>query len=142
MNRTLALGTGIALSVFLLETQLFPFRVDNPPVSQEPVWDSPKTKFLARGAIFDRHFSEVRVPWYGHVAPVGWLMRSHVREGGTYVDFSKMDRSQSATCTSREEIRDAQMSPGLYTKLHPTARPTPEELNTLVQGPDRTRNAF
>jgi hypothetical protein len=52
MNRTLALGTGIALSVFLLETQLFPFRVDNPRCEPRAGLGQPENQVPCTGCDF------------------------------------------------------------------------------------------
>ena len=80
MNRTLWMPV-VAVFVLLFAIQLVPYRVENPPVTGEPAWDSPTTEALARKACFDCHSNQVRVPWYGHIAPASWLVTQHVNEG-------------------------------------------------------------
>ena len=46
----------------------------NPPVEQEPAWDSPQTRSLAERACFVCHSNETTLPWYRNVAPVSWLV--------------------------------------------------------------------
>src|SRR5687767_12746271 len=50
----------------------------NPPIIAEPLWDSPRTRELARRACFDCHSNETRWPWYANVAPFSWVMQNHV----------------------------------------------------------------
>ena len=45
----------------------------NPPVAQEPSWDSTETRALAERACFDCHSNETVWPWYSNIAPVSWL---------------------------------------------------------------------
>jgi len=45
----------------------------NPPVAQEPIWDSPQTRELARRACFDCHSNETMWPWYSNIAPISWI---------------------------------------------------------------------
>ena len=60
----------VAVGGFLL-IQFVPFGRDhtNPPVVQEPKWDSPATRELAKRACFDCHSNETVWPWYSNIAP-------------------------------------------------------------------------
>ena len=49
--------------------QLVPYRVDNPPVKQEPAWDSPQTRKLAVAACYDCHSNETDTYWWEDIAP-------------------------------------------------------------------------
>ena len=129
------LGGAVAL---LLAIQLVPYRAYNPPVTREPVWDSPQTEVLARRACFDCHSNEVNVPWYGYVAPVAWVVRHHVDEGREYLNFSEMDRPQPEAHEAGEVILEGEMPPGYYLALHASANLTDAEWKALAAGLDAT----
>jgi mono/diheme cytochrome c family protein len=118
--------------------QLIPYRVTNPPTTGTPTWDSPRTEELARRACFDCHSNEVVTPWYGHVAPVAWVLRHHVDEGRAVLNFSAMDRPQEEAHDAGEEVREGEMPPAYYRLAHPTARLGPEERAALAAGLDAT----
>ena len=79
----------VAVGGFLL-IQLVPFGRDhtNPPVVQEPKWDSPATRELAKRACFDCHSNETVWPWYSNIAPVSWLVANDTYEGRDHLNFS------------------------------------------------------
>ncbi len=118
--------------------QLVPYRVTNPPVRQEPAWDSPQTRALAARACFDCHSNEVRVPWYGQVAPVAWVVRSHVDEAREALNFSEMDRPQHEAHEAGEEVAEGEMPPAYYLPMHPEAQLSAEEKRLLVAGLNAT----
>ena len=64
-----------AVSALLLASQLVPYGRDhsNPPVRQEPAWNSLEFRTLAQRACFDCHSNETKWPWYASVRqPRGW----------------------------------------------------------------------
>lgn len=124
--------------LLLLGIQLVPYRVHNPPVRQEPAWDSPTTRELARRACFDCHSNEVQVPWYGHIAPLAWIVRDHVDEGRAALNFSEMDRPQEEAHEAGEEVEEGEMPPNYYLALHADARLSKTEHEQLVRGLNRT----
>jgi len=136
-RRTLltALG-GVVAGLVLI--QLIPIRVTNPPVVQEPAWDSPRTAELARRACYNCHSNEVVLPWYGHVAPVAWLLYHDVDEGRDMLNLSEMNRPQEEAHEAGEVVLEGEMPPWYYAALHPEARLTDAERRELALGLDAT----
>src|SRR5690606_30867239 len=64
----------------------------NPPVIQEPAWDSPRTRELAKRACFDCHSNETRWPWYARIAPMSWVLQRDVEAGRSVMNFSEWTR--------------------------------------------------
>ncbi len=93
---------GIVLIGFVA-IQFIPVNRTNPPVLQEPNWDSPQTRALAERACFDCHSNETRWPWYSKVAPVSWIVADHVAEGRAALNLSEWQRGES-----REEDEGAE----------------------------------
>jgi hypothetical protein len=79
---------GIILIGFVL-IQFIPVDRTNPPVAQEPNWDSPQTRTLAERACFDCHSNETKWPWYSKVAPISWLVAHDVEEGRAALNLSE-----------------------------------------------------
>ncbi len=125
----------VAAVVLGVAIQLVPYgSVDNPPVLDEPAWDSPQTRALAQRACFDCHSNEVRVPWYGHVAPFSWLVASHVDEARSKLNFSEASRPQEDADEAGEEVAEGEMPPLYYNALHPSAVLTRAEREALSAG--------
>lgn len=134
MTRRLILSAAGGLAALAVLIQLVPYRVHNPAVIQEPVWDSPRTAELAQRACFDCHSNQVKVPWYGQVAPVAWVVRNHVDEGRAMLNFSEMNHPGEEAHEAAETVAEGEMPPAYYVALHPEARLTDAEREALIAG--------
>lgn len=125
----------IAAAVLALAIQLVPYGRDhtNPPVIQEPAWDSQQTRELAVAACFDCHSNETEWPWYTNVAPVSWLTQRDVDEGRDELNFSEWHRDQDGD-EAAETVRDGSMPPWPYTVTHADARLDAAEVAALEAG--------
>ena len=135
------LGRGaIAVAVALAAIQVVPYGRDhaNPPVRQEPRWDSERTRALTRRACFDCHSNETQWPWYTHVAPVSWLTAHDVAEGRRTLNFSEWDRRQKEAHESAKTVRTGKMPPWLYLLPRPHARLSETERAALIRGLEAT----
>ena len=135
--------TSLALAAALLAIQLIPYGRNrtNPPVVQEPVWDSPATRALAKRACFDCHSNETVWPWYSRVAPVSWLIRHDVDEGREEMNFSRWENKGETDRLAgkvRSEVSKGAMPPIQYRAGHPEARLTDAEKQQLIEGLTRT----
>ena len=116
--------------------QLVPYGRDHAgrPVRREPVWDQPATRALAVRACFDCHSNQTVWPWYAQVAPISWLVQRDVDEGRAHVNFSEWDRLQRGLRGVRNDVLSGEMPPWYYLPLHPQARLSGAEKETLLQG--------
>jgi len=131
--KTVLLGV-IACFVF---AQVIRPPLTNPPISTEPRWDSPRTRELVRRACFDCHSNQVTYPWYAQVAPVRWWLWHHVSEGREHLNFSQPDSDLDVEDLV-EAIRENEMPTPDYKLMHPRARLTASEKDSLVVGLLRT----
>jgi hypothetical protein len=130
----------VAVGLFAL-IQLVPYRVDNPPVVNEPNWDSPRTRALAVAACYDCHSNESKPLWFEKVAPLSWWITNHVKEGRGALNFSEWGTSrQGESDDVVEAVREGSMPPSNYTwlGLHPEAKLTPKQRQQLADGLDKT----
>jgi cytochrome c551/c552 len=131
-------GAGIALPVLLVGIQLVPVTKTNPPVTQAITWDSEQTQKLAQRACMDCHSNETVWPWYSNVAPVSWLLSSHVRNGRQNLNFSEWtynaeDKAKLAKKVERE-ISGGGMPDPSYLPMHTEAKLTDVEKQQLIDG--------
>ena len=131
---------GIALGVLVVGIQAAPYGRDhtNPPVAQEPSWDSPRTRELAVRACYDCHSNETRWPWYSHVAPASWLVQHHVEDGRGHLNFSAFDKPQKHAHEAAEEVKEGEMPMSGYVLLHAEAKLTDAEKAELIAGLEKT----
>lgn len=125
----------VLIGIFVL-VQFLPFGkpANNPPVTQEPVWDSPETRQLAAQACFDCHSNETDWPWYSRIAPVSWLIANDVKEGRRALNFSEWGRSQEEGDDLAEVIFEGEMPPSYYIILNPDANLSGAEKQALTRG--------
>ena len=128
-------GSMIAVVVIGVVIQFVPYGRDhtNPPVVEEPAWDSAQTRDLAVAACFDCHSNETEWPWYSKIAPISWLLQRDVDEGREDLNFSEWQLDQEGD-EAAETVRDGSMPPWQYTLTHPEARLSEADLATLEAG--------
>ena len=129
---------GLALLALVLLfglIQLVPYGHNhtNPPVQQEPAWDSPQTQELARRVCYDCHSNESIWPWYSNVAPVSWLVQNDVEEGRRRLNLSEWGMHRVEADEIPETIRRGEMPPWFYVMMHPQAQLSPSEQEALIR---------
>ena len=130
----------VAVVVLFVLIQFVPYgrAHENPPVRQEPRWDSPATRELARRACFDCHSNETTWPWYTWVAPMSWLVQRDVEEAREEMNFSEWDRPQKEAHEAPEMVEKGEMPPWFYLPLHSEAKLTADEKAQLIRGLEAT----
>ena len=108
----------------------------NPPITGEPEWATPRTRELMVRACFGCHSNEVEYPAYASVAPISWVIETHVAEGREKVNYSEFDSRQRGADETIEVIEEGSMPPAYYTQFgrHPEAKLTTAEIAELIAG--------
>jgi Haem-binding domain len=130
----------LAAIVFFGLIQLVPYGRNhtNPPVVQEPNWDSPQTRQLAARACFDCHSNQTTYPWYSNIAPVSWLTERDVVEGRRRLNFSQWNGTQGRVNEVSRIVSEGEMPPFYYVWMHPSANLTSDQKTALVNGLNAT----
>ena len=150
-GKTLAIDAALILVIFGA-IQLVPVNRANPPVRREPVWDSPETEALVKGACYDCHSNETRWPWYAKIAPASWVVWYDVTQARKHLNFTEWDRFTHAeyvdpnnpfppkTLTERiaQVLTSGRMPLGIYRIAHRPARLTSGQRDALLAGLIRT----
>jgi len=126
---------GAALMLALL-IQLIPYGKNhqNPPVLQEPPWNVPETRELAKRACFDCHSNDTIWPWYSNIAPVSWLVQWDVDKGRNHLNFSDISQFEEEGDHVGESVLEGEMPPGQYRFIHPEAQLSENESVQLAHG--------
>jgi len=95
-----------------------------------------ETVAILNRACGDCHSNQTQWPWYTQIAPVSWLMARGVAEGRKAVNFSdwagySAGQRQSLLSASCDDAKDGRMPDRLWTTLHPEARLSPKDVETI-----------
>lgn len=141
MKKKILLGFAAILILGWVAAQATQPARTNPPVNPAVTWQSvarpaPEVAAVVNRACRDCHSNETRWPWYSHVAPMSWLVTRDVDNGRIHLNFSRWDiyspdMSQLRLTAACEEVRKGEMPPSAYTPLHPEAKLTPKDVETL-----------
>ena len=135
--KTLIVFFGATVAAMLI-IQFIPYGKDhsNPPVNGEPAWSSPRTRELMVNACFGCHSNSVEYPAYASVAPISWMVQSHIDKGREEVNYQEWNSRQREAEETIEVIEDGSMPPSYYTMFgkHPEARLTNAEISELIAG--------
>jgi mono/diheme cytochrome c family protein len=122
--------------VVFLVIQLIPYgrgSHSNPAATRPFSWTDPAAEAIARGSCYDCHSNETEWWWATNIAPFSWLVQRDVDEGRARLNFSEFDGLPSAR--EFQEVVDAgEMPPLQYTLIHPGAKLSDGERQTLVAG--------
>jgi hypothetical protein len=136
MLKRILVGALLGIAILAVAVQLVPYgrAHANPPVQAEPRWNNPQTRDLAKRACFDCHSNETVWPWYSNVAPISWLIQKDVEEGRARLNFSEWNRAQREARGAARQVQQGKMPLLTYLMLHPSAKLSAQETQTLVQG--------
>jgi hypothetical protein len=134
-KKTLLWVIGIAFVLFLL-IQLVPYGRSshtNPAASNPFQWTDPQAEAIAKESCYDCHSNETKWWWATNIAPFSWLVQRDVDGGRARLNFSEWD-GQPPVGAVQEIVNEGEMPPFQYTIIHPSAKLTDAEKQTLVQG--------
>ena len=133
-KKILLWAIGAAAVVFLL-IQLVPYgrsSHSNPPATSPFQWTDPQAEAIARESCYDCHSNETEWWWATSIAPFSWLVQRDVDGAREEFNFSEWDGEPSVEAIA--EAIDGGMPPFQYTLIHPGAKLTDAEKQTLVRG--------
>jgi hypothetical protein len=137
-SSALVVSSAVTVIVLGLAIQTVPYGRSHAqgPVTGEPQWADEETRNLMVRACFGCHSNQVEYPSYASVAPISWMVQSHIDEGREAVNYSEFATDPGDAEESFEVVKEGSMPPAYYTRfdLHPEARLSPDEMETLLNG--------
>jgi hypothetical protein len=97
-------------------------------------------------ACLDCHSNETHWPWSSRIPPFSWLIQHDVELAREKLNFSYWTRGASHLATKNEiqeicdAVSDGDMPPRSYRLMHPEARLSEGDKNTLCDWADEVRN--
>jgi mono/diheme cytochrome c family protein len=130
------LGAVGLLVLAFFAAQLVPYgrTHSNPPVVQEPAWDSSQTRTLFARACNDCHSNRTEWSRQSTVAPLSWLTQWAIDEGRTAFNVSEWPSGGRKAGNVAGSVEKGQMPPEVYLSLNPDERLTPGEQQALIRG--------
>ena len=107
----------------------------NPPVVAQNTLQAqyevpPEVQRILERSCGDCHSNRTRWPWYSHVAPVSWMLADHVKDGRRHFNMDDFTEEMSLKDVC-QEIRVGSMPPKGYVLMHPEAKLTGAEIQTV-----------
>jgi hypothetical protein len=134
-KRILLWVIGIAAVLFIL-IQLVPYgrsSHSNPAATTPFQWTDAQAETIARESCYDCHSNETRWWWATNIAPFSWLIQRDVDEGRAHLNFSEF-AGEPSTSEFAEVVGGGEMPPIQYTLIHPGAKLSDAEQQTLIAG--------
>ncbi len=125
---------GVAVVLFIL-IQFVPYgrtSHSNPQATSPFKWTDPEAEAIAKTSCYDCHSNETDWWWATNIAPMSWLVQRDVDGARDAFNFSEWAGRPSVA-----ELSDAiegEMPPMQYTLIHPSAKLTDAERQTLIAG--------
>lgn len=141
MKKGLLFSLGILVTVLVVIQFFQPEPNDSPPGPDDIFTVSPQITPEIRNMMVasctDCHSNQTNYPWYGRIAPVAWILGSHIREGKEQLNLSEWgslsDRKKiSALQDMAEVVEKGEMPLKGYTRFHPNARLSADQLDKLI----------
>ncbi|HLO91154.1 MAG TPA: heme-binding domain-containing protein [Lentimicrobium sp.] len=113
--------------------------VSNPQAEFAVVASVPdNVQMILKESCYDCHSNHTFYPWYANVAPVSWFLQHDINEGREHLNFSdwghySADDRHDLLKECLKEVNEGEMPLKPYVLLHPNAKLTADEKETLKQ---------
>jgi len=137
-TKSLIVYLQVILAVFVIIFSLLQIKrnhITHPPVTgdlQAPA----EVKVIIRRACYDCHSNETNLRWYDKIAPVSWLVASHIKDGRKVLNFSEWDKLAPPDRSAKlweclNQINADAMPIKSYTMVHTSAKVSADDLAVL-----------
>jgi len=132
--KKIALWTILGLIALFVLIQFVPYGRDHANAAEtNPFqWSSPTAEAVAKKSCYDCHSNQTKWWWAVKLAPFSWLAQHDIDGAQEVFNFSEWDGSLT-TAGLQRAIND-NMPPLQFTLLHPNAKLSDAEKQTLVRG--------
>jgi len=132
-----------ALLILFIVIQIFRIDKTNPTSSADAdyiVMAQPPAEIanLLKTSCYDCHSNETVYPWYSNIAPLSWLLKSHITEGREKLNFSEWANYQPGKRGHKQDeckemLVEGEMPLASYTLMHSNAKFTEEQKVMLIK---------
>lgn len=130
----------LAIFLLLLIAQFVFLEQTNPPVENEPDWDSIETKTTFYKLCADCHSNQTVYPWYSNVPPVSFLVHYDIAEGRKHFNISEKGSKDSKKAA--HTVKTGEMPLWIYTLIHRGTVLEPAEKEKFIKGLEATFGVY
>jgi len=133
----------LLILLLLIAAQFVPVDTRNPPVqAANSIYAVEKVPAQVRtvfdSSCIDCHSNQTRWPWYGHVAPMSWLVAQDVHQARNWMNLSewgtysekKRDEKLENICA---KLLNGDMPDGKYLLIHRSAQVSQEQKEAVCR---------
>lgn len=125
----------LGIAIVIVAIQLVPVNRSNPAV-EGMIEAPPQIMAILEKSCYDCHSNHTEWPWYSYVAPVSWLIANDVEHGRGHLNFTAWDTYDQRRRNHKieeiwQEVSEGEMPLWFYLPLHPEARLSAEEVESL-----------
>lgn len=143
--RTAGIVAALAFVVSLALARIHPFGnagLYRAKSANSPILNDPQIPPEVRGVLMEKcadcHSNQTHAPFYGHFAPVTWLMDRDIVEARKAMNLSlwdsySSDRQQTLVAKMAQELKSREMPPLQYRVIHWNARITDADQRAFAQ---------
>jgi len=92
---------------------------------------------MLKRSCYDCHSYETKMPWYGNIAPISWEVKSHIKNGRTWLNFQTWERydEEKKQKLYRGIVKtiDFSMPMPMYLTMHEEAKLTSDEREKIKE---------
>src|SRR5579871_1335384 len=126
------LRTAGVLLLFLLVLQLVRRPLPNPPVAAD-FEAPPDVKQVLKKSCYGCHSNETKLRWFDLPVPAYWIVRDHVLEARTHINFSEIGKlppaqQKGAIYEGLIQISRGTMPIPAYVAFHPEAKVSDQDI--------------
>ena len=142
----------LIVAVVLIGIQLVPVPRTNPPVDptqtlEHQVAVPPEVKAILDRSCRDCHSDQTVWPLYARIAPVSWLLASHVRDGREDMNLSEWGQYDAGAARDIlvevcRQVKKGAMPKWSYALVHRSAALSRADVTALCTWSDTTRRAL
>jgi hypothetical protein len=133
----------VILAVIFAGIQFIRPDMTNPPVNPQHTIDSvvtipPGVEAILERSCDDCHDNDTRWPWYAQISPVSWWLKGHINHARAKLAFAEFATYPKKKQASRlgdmcDEVKKGDMPLNVYLPMHPAARLSDADKQTLCQ---------
>lgn len=152
MQMPSARTVGLTLAALLVVAQAVRPSRTNPPIDPSQTIEASTTmptevRNILERSCRDCHSNATAWPWYSNVAPISWLLISHVNEGREHVSLSTWGNYTTTEASERleemcTEVRESEMPLRSYVLVHRSASLDDADREALCAWTERERAAL
>src|ERR1700743_3720341 len=129
------LRTIAVIALFLLAIQFVRPSLPNPPVTAD-LQAPPEVKRVLKKSCYGCHSNETKLRWFDLPVPAYWIVRDHVLEARTHINFSEIGKlapaqQKGAIYEGPIQISRGTMPIPAYVAFHPEAKVSDQDVAIL-----------